>query len=44
LFSPGALGVTSVTAKADFVVVGLLIASLALYEVWMTHENFTDQT
>jgi hypothetical protein len=44
LFSPWALGVTSPTAKADFVVVGLLIASLALYEVWMTHENFTDQT
>jgi hypothetical protein len=31
--SPWALGVTSPAAKADFVVVGLLIASLALYQV-----------
>jgi hypothetical protein len=33
LVSPWALGIGSATAKADFVIVGLLVAALALYQV-----------
>jgi hypothetical protein len=32
--SPWILGIASATAKANFVLTGLLIAGLALYEVW----------
>jgi hypothetical protein len=39
VFSPWMLGVTSAAAKANFVVVGLLIAALALYEVWMVRQD-----
>ena len=34
VLSPWVLGVASAAAKANFVIVGLLIAGLALYQVW----------
>jgi len=32
--SPWTLGIAEASAKADFVVVGLLVLALALYEIW----------
>ena len=34
IISPWILGIASAPAKANFVIVGLLVVALALYEVW----------
>src|SRR4051812_24247173 len=39
LVSPWLLGIASTAAKLNFVVVGLLVAALALYEVWSDHPD-----
>src|SRR5262245_18448506 len=37
--SPWLLSIASVAAKANFIVVGMLIGGLALYEVWEASRN-----
>jgi uncharacterized membrane protein YkgB len=34
MVAPWVLGITALAAKANFIVVGLLVLALALYEVW----------
>ena len=44
LASPWILGITIAAATADFVVVGLLLLALALYEVWDERRQSGQQT